>query len=298
MKFRILLTLAAVSIAFMLQACTATEDPAGSGPVDGVYLLLKVSYMQDDGGDLYQDSSVYDTSDVYAKRFVIIGRETILQTAFQLSGDFMETQNTAYFDRFVSVGGNRFLLGRSDTVKAIKRGNQLIVTSSGENEYGAWSDTTTMVSYSGKFPPDEWYGPAENILEPDNTRLTAKPINVTGMTQYRYLTEDDVDWFSFTAEEGVEYSIPTSGLETQIDVYSPTVLKLDTDYDDLYWTSPASGTYYFRVRAYDSEDTGPYGASIYPYDDYMYYKSGKSPSHESKNSLLQRIPLKTFPERP
>ncbi len=300
MKIRVLLVAAALFV-FMLQACNTTDStPSGSAAVDGSWLLIKTVYSLDEGGNVEIDSMVYDTANVYARQFLLIANEVIFSAGYSMGyGEFGNSGNTAWFERFRSVGGDRYLVGQGDTITAKRRGNTLQLISVEEDEDVRWEDTTYLVAYNGKFPPDEWYGPAEDVMEPDDTRLTAKPITVGSTTQWRYLTENDLDWFSFQAVEGIEYDISTSGnLDLQIDLYSSTGTKLETGYDYMYWECPASGTYYFRVRGYDTEEVGAYGANVSTYDYYDYALKSGSRASSGKRGLLNKVPMRLYPAKP
>jgi hypothetical protein len=298
MKIRILLAAASLC-GFLFQGCNTTDpSTSGSAAVDGSWLLVKSVYSSDEGGNVEIDSMVYDTANVYGRQFVLIANEAIFSAGYSLVYEDFGYSNMAWFERFRSLGGDRYLMGQNDTVVAKRKGNALQLITTGEDEYERWEDTTYLVAYNGKFPPDEWYGPAEDVMEPDNTRLTAKPISVDAATQWRYLTENDLDWFSFRAEQGETYDISTAGnLYLQIDLYSSVGSKLATDTDYMYWECPASGTYYFRIQSYYDDEVGAYGASVSTYD-YYDYAAKLANNKAARRGLMGKIPVRLYPAKP
>ena len=77
---------------------------------------------------------------------------------------------------------------------------------------------------------------------------------------YPFNTSNDVDYVSFDAEEGAEYTIQTGSLEAGCDtiIYLYDEAGVELDYDDdasdqtfassIVWTAPSSGTYYVMIR--------------------------------------------------
>jgi hypothetical protein len=71
----------------------------------------------------------------------------------------------------------------------------------------------------------------------------------------------DVDYVSFSAQVGVEYTIETGDLEGDCDtvIYLYDEDGIELDYDDdggdgyasrIVWTAPSSGTYYVLIEEY------------------------------------------------
>ena len=97
--------------------------------------------------------------------------------------------------------------------------------------------------------------------EPDDTLSEASPIESDGTRQqHTFNTSNDVDYVSFAAEAGVEYTIETgnlgAGCDTIIYLYDEAGVELDYDDDasdqtfasSIVWTAPSSGTYYVMIR--------------------------------------------------
>jgi hypothetical protein len=97
--------------------------------------------------------------------------------------------------------------------------------------------------------------------EPDDTPDEASPLESDGTPQkHTFHTSNDVDYVSFTAREGVEYTIQTGNLEGSCDtiiyLYDEAGTELGNNDDasdqsfasSLVWTAPSSGTYYVAIR--------------------------------------------------
>lgn len=83
----------------------------------------------------------------------------------------------------------------------------------------------------------------------------------------------DVDWYSFSAAEGEQYSINAgsgSALDVFVRLYGPdgeTLLTADDDSGNRFdarieWTAPASGTYFFEVSSLVPARTGSFTAFV------------------------------------
>jgi hypothetical protein len=109
--------------------------------------------------------------------------------------------------------------------------------------------------------------------EPDDTLGEASPIEGDGTRQeHTFHTSDDVDYVSFAAHEGVEYTIQTGslqgGCDTIIYLYDYLYDEAETElgYDDdaggqgfassIVWTAPSSGGFYVMVRDFGAR-AGP-----------------------------------------
>jgi len=105
--------------------------------------------------------------------------------------------------------------------------------------------------------------------EPDDALSEASPLESEGTPQQHTLhTSNDLDYVSFGAEEGVEYTIETgnlgAGCDTIIFLYDAAGAELDYDDDasdqtfasSIVWTAPSSGTYYLTIRDFNGR-AGP-----------------------------------------
>jgi hypothetical protein len=105
--------------------------------------------------------------------------------------------------------------------------------------------------------------------EPDDTLSEASAIQSDGTPQlHTFHTSNDVDYVSFAAEEGVEYTIQTGnlgpGCDTIIYIYDEAGTELDYDDDaseqtfasSIVWTASSSGTYYVMIRDFNGR-AGP-----------------------------------------
>ena len=105
--------------------------------------------------------------------------------------------------------------------------------------------------------------------EPDDSFARANSIATDGTYQtHTFHVTADLDYVSFSAQEGVEYTIETGDLEgecdTEIYLYDEDGTELDYDDDGadesvasrLVWTAPSSGTYYVLIEEYQGR-AGP-----------------------------------------
>lgn len=116
--------------------------------------------------------------------------------------------------------------------------------------------STDAIEGADSYEPDESFARASSIAT-DGTYQT-HTFHVTG----------DVDYVSFSAQEGVEYTIETGDLEgecdTEIHLYDEDGIELDYDDDGadesvasrLVWTAPSGGTYYVLIEEYQGR-AGP-----------------------------------------
>ena len=102
-----------------------------------------------------------------------------------------------------------------------------------------------------------------------NSPSTSTPMGINTPISGNIETGGDDDFFSFFASDGVEYTIETSlGTlhDSYLDLYDAngtTRIRSDDDggaglASRIVWTAPSSATYYIRVRAYSSRQTGGY----------------------------------------
>ncbi len=105
--------------------------------------------------------------------------------------------------------------------------------------------------------------------EPDDSISQASPIDTESTYQsHTFHVTVDVDYVSFLAEEGVEYTIETGNLEGACDtvIYLYDGEGTELDYDDdrgeeafassLVWVAPESGIYYVAVQDFHGQ-AGP-----------------------------------------
>jgi hypothetical protein len=146
-----------------------------------------------------------------------------------------------------------------------------------EEDYPA-TQKLYLKKYTGKFPPQSWTTPlAGDQYEPDDIVQNAKPVTVGSDAQIHTLTQNDWDWFKFTAEAGKTYLITVTGyMDNVLTLFEPdgvTGIAEDDDNDwnipvsgnvesVLVWDCPAAGVYFFRVIAYFSEDVGYYTTAV------------------------------------
>lgn len=106
-------------------------------------------------------------------------------------------------------------------------------------------------------------GEDADSYEPDDSIPQASPIDTDGAYQtHTFHTTTDVDYVSFIAQEGVEYTIETGNLQGECDtvLYLYDVDGVELEYDDdagdeiyasrVVWTAPSSETYYVGVEDY------------------------------------------------
>ena len=97
--------------------------------------------------------------------------------------------------------------------------------------------------------------------EPDDNPSEASPIESDGTRQqHTFNTSNDVDYVSFAAQEGVEYTIETgtlqAGCDTAIYLYDEAGVELDYDDDasdqsfasSIVWTAASSSVHYVMIR--------------------------------------------------
>jgi hypothetical protein len=97
--------------------------------------------------------------------------------------------------------------------------------------------------------------------EPDDTPAQASPMESDGTRQkHTFHTSTDVDYVSFTAQQGVEYTIQTGSLQAGCDtiIYLYDVAGAELDYDDdasdesfassIVWTASSRGIHYVMIR--------------------------------------------------
>jgi len=139
------------------------------------------------------------------------------------------------------------------------------------SEYGeTYTSDLYLVEYTGDIPPSVWQNPADDTYEPDNEISSASNIDVN-TSQTHILLCGDSDWFSFNADLSTRYIITiTSDFDSYLELYDSAgnwILSDDDTYGfdaEIDWICSASGTYYFKVRAYNysDEESGVYTISV------------------------------------
>lgn len=156
----------------------------------------------------------------------------------------------------------------------------LVFTQSGQEGEDSWEYKMYFKKYSGSIPPASWIEPIQaDSYEPDNTYEEANTIPVGQTTNAHTITPADEDWFAFSATEGERYLIQVNAyMDNYMYLYDTdgtTLLESDDDNDDnidvevldgwnpvILWDCPASGTYFFMVRGFNSDDVGYYSVSL------------------------------------
>jgi hypothetical protein len=173
-----------------------------------------------------------------------------------------------------------------------------------------WETTEYYKKYDGDIPPASWtQAIAADSYEDDDVYSDATPMTVNSAPQNHTITKRDNDWYSFTATSGQNYLlILGSGADlviTLFDMNGTSYLDDDDDNDYniepnnfnypvesvLFWTAPASGTYYFRVTGFDSSDEGYYVVTVV--ETTMTSPFGKAVVNDEKESRSRRHFLKT-----
>lgn len=131
----------------------------------------------------------------------------------------------------------------------------------GENSAGADATYSVRVMAEGAIEGDQY--------EPDDRIAQAKPIDTDGTYQtHTFHTSTDVDYVSFTPQQGVEYTIETGNLQGACDtmIYLRDEDGEELDYDDdtgevhasrIVWSAPSSATYYVRIEEFTGR-AGPH----------------------------------------
>jgi hypothetical protein len=131
-------------------------------------------------------------------------------------------------------------------------------------------NASAIYGYSANFSIS---GITPDTYEFDDTRDSAKAINVTGTVQNRSLTTGDTDWVKFTADSGGYYVIRDAGQAYTHDyLYQGASISYLTSFyggtssgtPTFKWMCPFSGVYYLKVAPYSTN--GTYQLSVTKYD--------------------------------
>ncbi len=138
-------------------------------------------------------------------------------------------------------------------------------------------DLLVFEPYSGTLPPASWTDASlltNDTYEPDNEIAYATTIAPGGTVQNHYMAAcGDLDYFMFSAVNGMSYTLETSGVDAALDLvlylYSAGGDYIDEDDDSglnynpsLSWTCEASGDYYFLVVGFSYDEVGNYSVSV------------------------------------
>lgn len=110
--------------------------------------------------------------------------------------------------------------------------------------------------------------PVVDSYEGDDVPSEAQPITIDEIQNHNFDHPGDDDWISFTAEEGMTYTISTNDLGPAADTYlylydtdGTTLLAANDDHagslaSSIEWTAPTSGTYYVLVKHWNASAGG------------------------------------------
>ena len=256
---------------FMLTTAFICSDRKHSNPLDpefegdsllGLWKVQQVSYS------LYGYTEVENYQEhPYFSEFIIIRTSTFTYATYEgeESDSYQETgDNTIRLTSIDEDGDNTYT-----NIQFTVSDDQLVF----EWVLEDISISMTLTRYRGEYPPACWsqIPDGDDTYEPNNQPENATEIETDGSEQLHTLTEGDVDWFSFGAESGTYYTLETQGfLDTYLQLYRSNGTQ-QIDYDDdsgeslnasLTWQCQSGGTYYFKARGYDNDETGPYLVSV------------------------------------
>jgi hypothetical protein len=170
-----------------------------------------------------------------------------------------DTTLVSTFTTTVATGNGSYLVRLP---LAIADGNRYRFLIEGTSDRG-------IFAYSSYFTVTPVAGDA---FENDGSMDSARSITI-GAVQGRTLTANDTDWIKFVAVSGTAYTLQTFGTtDTYMYLYSTDGTTLIASNDDggtapnnalINWTCAASGTYYIRVRGFNSiNSVGDYSLSV------------------------------------
>lgn len=269
------------------------------------------------GGAATPDAYEPDNSAATARSITVGGAAQ--SRNFHTAGDqdwvtFNATAGTVYV---IQTGG---LQRNADTVLALF-GNNGSVLLAQNDDYGGtlasritWTATANgpfhvrVTNFGGRGGSDTGYNltvsstspsTSPDAYEPDDSLNAAKPITVGGSAQrHNFHVAGDQDWVRFSATTGTAYVIETSNLgpasDTVLELYngSGTRLAYNDDYGGtlasrISWIAPSSGTFFVKVRHYNSR---AYGAAT-AYDLRVSTTAITGDSYEPDNTQSAARPI-------
>jgi hypothetical protein len=268
------LVFSALAATFALQACLVDENE-NSGPLDGVWIDSLTVYIDGSG----RDTTLLRETEILSKWIYSIHDDSLFILSYR-----EDSLHHVQGDRFLPLSDTLWLWG-TDTVMARRVGRDLQI----RQRYFYWvsfEGDTFMVSYDaeyllrrykGSIPPQAWVTGGD-FYEPNESRQTASPISAPGFSHWHYLAAGDEDWLSIQADSGIMYVLqyddaPVETVElTVVDaggMVLDTAYYLDFDEDEdepvlqTHWRSPATGTFYLRVRNKGAAIARPYSIGIW-----------------------------------
>lgn len=131
-------------------------------------------------------------------------------------------------------------------------------------------ETDFYESYTGELPPDEWSSTSNYDLGYSQARILSANVPADST-----LTAGNSDWFCFTANSGVTYTLTTDGgsadTDTVMVLYDSTgtnYLDRNDDYmngslsSQIEFRCESGGVYYIKVRGFSDNVTGAYTLTI------------------------------------
>ena len=283
-KLRIVLLGALLTSTFALTFVGCKKDEEDS--IVGKWYLYKEVETETDQEGTYIDEWVYNKDadyDYYGAQLFEITKNSIIRYENNYDGTYYEEEVTYVISgSTITITDGEGEYAEEFSMKFKIDNGTLIFTESGEDEEEgeSWEYKMYFKKYSGSIPPASWIEPIQaDSYEPDNTYEEANTIPVGQTTNAHTITPADEDWFAFSATEGERYLIQVNGyFDGYLEMYSTdgtTQIDSDDDNNDdidvevtywgnpvLLWDCPTSGTYFFMVRGYGSDDVGYYSVSL------------------------------------
>ncbi|MFA6618262.1 MAG: hypothetical protein WCT23_04250 [Candidatus Neomarinimicrobiota bacterium] len=294
--FKILMT--AILVLFLVGCFAPTEDD-----IYGVWEIKEMNLSVVLLDSLISNKITIDNEfdDYFSANFYQLTEESLIQWSnFPEDGTFKS--DTA----FLTVAEDTMLVGGLEEKMAYSFNgkNELTLTISED-----YPDDSLLMSfelglhrYKGEFPPANWTAPLhDDIYEPDEENYT---VLKTGKVQKHTITQEDVDYFTFTPRENRNYLFQVnsnSDLEIRIESARGIVLAEDDDNDmkienlegpvecALKWTSTSTADVTVIVKGYWRTDIGYY--TIEASDE------GEASVESYKKSLPQDAPIYETPKK-
>ncbi len=284
------------------------DDEETVKKITGKWYLYQEIDVEIEGGFTYTDKMTYNPDfdiDFYGAELYEITSESITYYGSDpesTSGYYMESVS-------YEIDGKKIITSFVDETEIIHdtatyyfEGDMLVIETSYE-EPGYTNNTTIKFKpYKGNIPTEIWStGLTNDSYEPDDTYQTSSAI-VLNSPQKHVTIYNDQDWFQFEAFAGETYLIQIHGyMDNYLYLYDTDGQTLLTDDDDndqdldvetsywgnpvLLWTCQTSGSYYFNVKGYDSNDQGVYVVEITTTD----LSIGKATKQADKK--IERLPF-------